>query len=212
MVELSSASVFDRYAERYDAWYARNRLIAESEARAVEALGLKGFGLEIGVGSGWFASRIGVDVGVDPAIEMLRLAKKRGIDVVQGVGELLSFRSNVFDYVLVVVTLCFADNPLALLREAWRVVRREGRIGVCIVPLDTPWGVFYEEKKREGHVFYSVARFYTLSEVIEMLENTGFTVEGYVGVLSYSPFEKPRLEEPRWGLKAGFTCIRAVKP
>jgi len=55
---------------------------------------------------------------------MLRVARRRGIEVVHGVGEFLPFRSCSVDYTLVVVTICFADDPQELLRETARIVRR----------------------------------------------------------------------------------------
>ncbi len=49
---------------------------------------------------------------------MLKLAKERGIQVIQGVGEELPFRDGTFDFVLIVVTFCFVENPVNILREA----------------------------------------------------------------------------------------------
>jgi Methyltransferase domain len=75
---------------------------------------------EIGVGSGRFAAALGVEVGLDPAAAPLALGASRGVRVVQGVGERLPFRSGVFGAVLVIVTVCFADDPAG----AWRGLRR----------------------------------------------------------------------------------------
>ncbi len=74
----------------------------------------------MGVGTGRFAAPLGLRAGVDPAREMLRLAP-RELDLVEGVGEMLLLRSRAFPCVLLVVTLCFVQDPAAVLREAMRV-------------------------------------------------------------------------------------------
>jgi ubiquinone/menaquinone biosynthesis C-methylase UbiE len=54
---------------------------------------------------------------------MLTLAAARGIEVVVGTAEHLSFPSASFDYAPVVTTLCFVDSPAQMLAEAHRVLR-----------------------------------------------------------------------------------------
>ena len=210
-MEHRAISVFDKYSYRYDSWYSRNIVTALNELKAVAALGFSGLGLEIGVGSGWFASRLGVEFGVEPAPSMASMARERGVEVVLSVGEHLPFRSEVFDYVLIIVTLCFVEHPLAVLAEAYRVLRLGGGVGVCIVPRDTPWGEYYSILGERGHPFYSVARFYSLGEVYEMMEKTGFRGLSHIGVLRYGPRDEPVEEEPLAGFKGGFTCIRGYK-
>lgn len=200
--------VFDRLWDRYDAWYKRHRVLAENELRAVQALGLRGRGLEVGVGTGWFASRLGAGYGVDPSPGMLRLAHRRGVEAVLGVGEKLPFRSNVFDYVLLVVTLCFVDEPVAVLAEAARVARPGGAVAACIVPRDSPWGRYYMEKRRVSP-FYAAARFYTVEEVEAMMREAGLAVEAYSSVLRFPPHAEPRPEEPEPSPRGGFVCIKA---
>lgn len=83
-------------------------------------------GLDVGVGTGIFTAEIGVSVGVDLAINMLRIAKNRNVSVVQAAGENLPFRTGIFDYVVMIVTLCFLDDPERVLGEAWRIIRENG--------------------------------------------------------------------------------------
>ena len=140
---------FDRFCEEYDAWYLTDegKLVGESELRAIRELLPGGSGLEVGVGSGFFASKLEVEFGIDPAESCLRMANNRGVKVVRGVGESLPFQENSFDFVLYVVTLCFLGDPSAALGEAWRVLRSNGRVIVCLIPRDSRWGKFYLKKK-----------------------------------------------------------------
>ena len=204
--------VFERLWERYDAWYERNRSIYESEVRAVlAALGGAERVLEIGVGTGRFASRLGVRrlvAGVDPAWGMIRAARGRGVDVAQGVGEKLPFRSDSFDAALLTVTLCFVDDPVAVLRESARVA---ARVASCIVPRDSPWGRLYASKRDSP--FYRVARFYTIGEVAEMYRVAGLEAEGCISTLYARPPGPMHPEEPRMECsgEAGFVCIIGVR-
>lgn len=209
--QLSTAMVFERLWSRYDRWYERNRVIAENELRAVQGLGLRGRGVEVGVGTGWFASRLGVEYGVDPSTAMLRVARRRGVEAVQGVGEALPLRSGSMDYVLLIVTLCFVDDPAAVVEEAARVARRGGSVAACIVPRDSAWGRYYMERRTESP-FYRVARFYTVSEVEDMMREAGLMIDAYSSVLRFPPWGKPVEEEPEPSPRGGFVCVKAVKP
>ncbi len=209
---LSTRIVFETLYDRYDYWYSSKRITAENELRLVrEAVGRDpGTCLEIGVGSGWFASRSGCKFGIDPSLNMLKLAVDRGVEVVQGVGESLPFRDGVFNTVVLIVTLCFVDDPLLVLKESYRVLRPGGRLIVCIVPRDSRWGEHYLSLKSRGHPFYSVARFYTVSEVLSMLTDVGFKTCSVLGVLTYGPLDEERVEEPRkYRGGEGFVCIVA---
>jgi len=64
---IDIVSAFDRDAEDYDLLYREkpSSLIFESEIRALETFGLKGIGIEIGVGTGVFSSRLDVSLGLE---------------------------------------------------------------------------------------------------------------------------------------------------
>ena len=117
-----SYRVFDRLYQRYDSWYERHPLTALNELEAArEALrGAPHPCLEIGVGTGWFASRLGCRYGVDPSLGMLRVARSRGVEVALGRGEALPVARGRLGSALLVVTLCFVEDPLLVLVEAPR--------------------------------------------------------------------------------------------
>lgn len=212
--EMSVTSVFDRNAEEYDNWYCDEpgSLVLESEVKAIQALALEGVGIEVGVGTGVFSSRLGVPFGLDPAVKMLKKAKARGINVFRAVGEFTSLKDRCMDYVLFAFTLCFLNNLQASLQEAWRVLKPRGNIVVGFIAQDSKWGKLYSIKKAEGHRFYKHATFYVRDEIEDALEGGGFKITDRVATLSQGPEDVKTAEEPSKQLdQCGFICIKAVK-
>ena len=109
--------------------------------------GLKPPLLEVGVGTGRFAQALGIEYGVDISSEVLKFAKKREVTVVKGAGEELPFKDKVFGGVFLIVTLCFVDAPLKVLKESARVLRDDGSIILGLILKESPWARFYEEKQ-----------------------------------------------------------------
>jgi len=207
-----SYKVFDEHAKRYDSWYRRNPILFECEAKVIRSLKLQGRGLSIGVGTGILDSQAPIKVGIDPSANMLKYASLRGVSPVRAVGEHLPFKDGSFDFALMVVTLCFLNSPVKALMEANRILRRGGELAVCMVPRDSSWGREYTKKGEAGHIFYSYAHFYTLEEVEQLLKKCHFRVVAVKSTLSYSPNEKPHVEEPAENPEGkGFVCIKAVK-
>lgn len=211
-----TAALFERLAERYDAWYEDpvGRQLFAMELACLRPLlqGTTRPRLEVGVGSGRFAATLGVEVGLDPAREPLGLARARGVRVVQGVGERLPFRDGVFGGVLVVVTLCFADDPQMLLAEARRVLRPGGALVLGELVADSSWGQWYRRRGEAGHSFYSQARFLTAADTKEMLRMAGLRVAAARSTLTQPPTDQPHPEPAVDGAgdRAGFVCLKAV--
>ena len=216
MAGTGTAALFDRLAGRYDAWNdgPAGTAVFPSEAECLRRLlaGLPRPWAEVGTGSGRFAAALGADIGLDPAAGLLALARSRGVRVVRGDGERLPFRDSAFGAVLIVVTLCFADDPAALLAEARRAVRGDGAVILGTVFADSPWGRFYQRKAADGHPFYAAARFLTRSETLALVTGAGLRVRAARSVLYQPPSDTPVPEPPRDGddRAAGFTCWRAV--
>jgi len=178
MSDPNDTNPFDANAEHYDVWFdtPRGRLILESEALCLQPLVTDAFRpwLEVGVGTGRFAQALGVECGIDPSPTMLETAAKRGIDTRQGVGEELPYGDGTFGGVMIVVSLCFVSDPQRVLLEAARVLRRDGRLVLGIIPADSSWGKMYAAKASQGHPIYSHARFFSVAEAVEMAESAGF--------------------------------------
>ncbi|HET6459816.1 MAG TPA: class I SAM-dependent methyltransferase [Syntrophales bacterium] len=210
-------NILDMLTEKYDAWYdsEEGRPLYESELKCLKPRLEHAFTpvLEIGVGTGRFAMHFPNIIGVDPAENALKMAEKRGIKTVHAYGENLPFEDETFGCVLIIATLCFVEDPLKVLKEAKRVLKPDGSIIIGVIPKDSPWGTFYEEKKQQGSSFYSKARFNTFYDIKMMIEASGLIVAGIRSTLLQRPGEPRVIEEPVEGYfrDAGFLCIEAKR-
>jgi ubiquinone/menaquinone biosynthesis C-methylase UbiE len=202
--------VFDRYYKKYDAWYDRNRFAYLSELAALrKVMPREGRGLEIGVGTGRFASALGITMGVDPSQDMIEIAAQRGVTVRQGHGEDLPFWDGAFDYVAAIVSLSFVDNPLKVLQEAWRVLGSNGRLIVGIIDKGSFLGKFYQKKKG---IFYKEAHLFTVQELTDLLRAAGFARFSYYQTIFQLPAKMRSVQKPQRGFgKGGFVVISVYK-
>jgi SAM-dependent methyltransferase len=212
----SDVSPFNDLAQEYDAWFDRDgSLIFFIEVQAFRRLlpSLPKPWLEIGVGSGRFAQALGIEAGIDPSIKLVEMARKRGINGFLGRGEEELFDEESFGMVFLIVTLCFLDLPLEVLKETSRILMPGGKIVLGLVLKESPWGEFYQKKKAQGHRFYKFATFYSFDEVVRLLMQADFFIEKVISALFQKPGEVRRVEEPREGYfpDAGFTIIVAGK-
>ncbi|MDD1744413.1 MAG: class I SAM-dependent methyltransferase [Candidatus Methanoperedens sp.] len=199
---VKSVEIFDRNWKKYEVWFEKNEATYSSELKALKKVIPEGLGLEIGVGSGRFAQPLGAEIGIDLSRNMLKLAKERGIQVIQGVGENLPFKDNTFDFVLIVVTLCFVENPVNVLSEAHRVLKRGGRLIVAEINKDSQLGRLYEAKKEKSE-FYKISTFYSGNEIIGMFDEVGIRyLESYQTLLQPLAFPEMQ-EEPVKGYDGG---------
>ena len=211
--------VFDRYAAEFDAWFGENRALYLSELHALEAAGPKGLVLDLGVGSGIFASRLGTALGVDVSRKVLQLSKRRGLEVLLGDVKHLPVKDGAFDSVIISFTICFVDDAQAMLNEASRVLAGKGRLILGEITLDSGWGRLYAREGKKGHKFYSKAKFLTAKETKNLLSRAGFRIERAFGTVGFAPTEEPQVEEaarvdfgnPSEVGRYGFVCVRAKK-
>ncbi len=205
-----TALPFETLAQRYDAWYEGpvGRVLFPAELACLAPLleELPQPQLEVGVGSGRFARALGVGFGIDPARAPLVLASQRGIRVVQAVGEKLPFPGSAFGAVLLVVTLCFADRPEDLLKEARRVLTKDGGVVIGHIPAESPWGEHYRSLAARGHPFYSHARFLTREDLLATLRRSALQVVRKRRTLLQPPSDAPQPEQAMDGddPRAGF--------
>lgn len=187
----------DQIANSYDNWYdtSKGKRIFEAELECLQKVcpACRGRWLEVGVGTGRFASQMGVKEGSDPSSAMLEIAASRGITTYQGIAEELPFEANRFDGILMVFTLCFIDSPKKSLAQCGRILKDNGQLLVGLIPADSPWGKSYQEKKKQGHPIYSHAHFLTIENIIAIANKFGFKLDESACTLFCKSDELPEI-------------------
>ena len=212
-----SDNPFNRLAQRYDAWFESEQgaPIFAAEVACVRRLleDVPRPWLEVGVGTGRFAEALGVDEGIDPSEPVLEIAARRGVRVRSGQAEALPCEDHSFGGVVMVVTICFVQDPRAALAECARVVTGDGAVIVGLVPADSTWGRLYARQGAEGHAFYSAATFYTCAQIMDLASEAGLRLERAMSCLPNPPEEEVDPSAPPWeGVDeaAGFVAMRFV--
>lgn len=211
-MQREKVQVFDEYWKAYDQWYEEHQAVFRSEIRALQRVTpTSGLGLEIGVGTGRFASSLSVPYGLDPSLNMLKQARERNLQVVQGVGEALPFKTESFHFALIVVTICFVDNPLEVIREAFRILKKKGVLILGIIDRESRWGRF-NEKKASQSPFYKAAHFFSAEEILDFIQKASGKYRESYQTLHQSPPDIQKTEDPRRGYgKGGFVVFKSIK-
>lgn len=201
--------MFQQQSQKYDDWFDKNGNIYRSELNAVKSLIPVGLnGVEIGIGTGRFAKPLGIQLGVEPAGNMARIAESRGIKVIEAKAECLPFPDEIFDYVLMVTAICFFDDVGRAFCEAHRVLEKGGFLVVAFIDKESRLGKLYESRK-EKDSFYRNADFYSVASVEKLLAEAGFSELAHKQTV-YST-ENILYETMNGYGEGGFVVIKAIK-
>jgi len=169
-----AVGIFDHYADDYDKWFDANNEVYSTQAGYLRRYisGTRN-SLEIGVGSGRFASRLGIQHGLDPSPRMLAMARQRGVETVLGMGEFLPYRAGIFDCILMMTVICFMEDVARSFREAFRIIRPGGTLVVAFMEKDGEVARRELTRKPVGQ-FLHHAKFLTADQVMAALTDAGF--------------------------------------
>jgi ubiquinone/menaquinone biosynthesis C-methylase UbiE len=203
---------FERFTNRYEDWFKKNEYAYLSELLGIKKVLPKDKkNIEIGVGSGRFASALGIRVGIDPSKKMLKIALKKGILVIEAVAEDLPFRECSFSFALMITTICFVENINSAFNEAFRILRSKGSLILGFIDKNSSIGKLYQKNKNKN-VFYKVAEFYSVKKVINYLKKTGFKFFEFFQTIFRSLGELDENEPVRKGYGQGsFIVVKATK-
>lgn len=201
---------FDIYTKEYEGWFKENKIVFQSELLALKQLiPSEKEGIEIGIGSGIFAEKLGIKYGIDPSENMLVYARKRNLIVEKGYSENLHYPDNSFDYAVFITSICFIENPGKALKESFRVIKDKGELIIAFIDRESPLGKSLETAKEESK-FYKYARFYSVPEMISLIEMNNFEIAEIIQTLTNMNMHTPENPIKGYG-KGGFVVIKAIK-
>ncbi len=226
-VKPEPVSAFIKEAKDFDYWFDKNRNIFEAEFLAEKELfpGPEN-SVSIGVGSGLFASRLGIKKGVEPSENMAALARDRGIDVKIGRAEDIPYENESFKTVLLSTVLSYCIDPLKALRESYRILKKDGYILVSFLSREGSYSMLYDLARLEQKFdpdrspehpyplkFIKGANWMSIENVKKMLTETKFTDLEFVQTLTRHPrYSNDEIEKPIPGYQKGdYIVIRARK-
>ncbi len=167
---------FDREVEEYEEWFKTNDKLLASELAAIkEIIPTSGKGIEIGVGTGIFASRLNIRDGLEPSEKMVAEAMKKGINVFHGVAENIPVDEGSYQFALMVTVDCFLDNVFKTFSEVYRILVNDGVFIIAFLDKATSLGQLYE-KNKHLHRSYQHANFHTSAEIVSILITAGFEI------------------------------------
>ena len=206
-------SPFDEFSYEYDEWFDEHPYAFHSEIEAIRRfIPGHGIGVEIGVGTGRFASQLGITIGIEPSEAMVSIARSRGIVVLKAFAEQLPFDDNHFDFALMVTTLCFVENPEKALNETLRILKPGGDFILGFIDRESLLGKLYESMKNTNK-FYRQAHFYSTSEVMQILQQTGFINPNTCQTIFTNPETITKSNPVYEGYGEGaFVVINTIKP
>lgn len=173
---MTQKNVFDNNVDKYENWFKKNNLILHSEISAIKQL-IPDFekGIEIGTGTGIFASQLDIKDGIEPSLEMCKKAEDRGINIINGTAENLPISKDTYQFALMVTVDCFLQNILQAFKEINRILSNNGYFIIAFIDRETTLGHMYNKRKAADE-FYSDANFHSAKEIIALLEEAGFEI------------------------------------
>ena len=228
---MSTPTSFDLFANDYDAWFAENQELLESEVRLLAHVwpeeARRGRALSVGCGTGLFEAilrrdhGIAITHGIEPAEGMAAIARQRDMEVALGTAEEADFGSGAFSLLMFNGSTSYVRDLAAVFDRAHRALRPGGHVLVVDVPRESGFGLLYclagqlgtwDHPLLRGAAprspypmpFVQAATWHTTAERIEALHEAGFEVVRTAQTLTTHPVRAgEEVEAPRDGHESG---------
>lgn len=170
--------VFEEFADDYDRWFEehKDKYLAELARIRNIVPAPDSRSIEVGVGSGRFAGPLGITIGIEPSGRLGRMARNRGIEIIQGRVESLPLREGSCSSVLFITVVCFLDDVEPSFGELYRVLTPGGFLVLAFIERGGAIHQKYLDEGGKGR-FLSRARFYSREEIYKSLGQAGFVTE-----------------------------------
>lgn len=173
---MQEDNLFDTEVEEYEEWFQTNAKLLDSEVEAIKQLiPISGNGIEIGVGTGIFASHLGIRDGVEPFDKMAIEAAKKGVNIIHGTAEKIPVDDGSYQFALMVTVDCFLKDVSKAFSEVHRILVNDGIFIIAFLDKATLLGQLYE-KNKHMHKSYKNANFHSSEEMSELLNKAGFEI------------------------------------
>ena len=182
----AGAAAYDRLSGRWSRLYVPTLLTEASVVTGHRVLDVATGTGEAAALAAAFVGSTGRVVGIDVSAPMLRVAAskivRQSVSLFLMDGQALAFKDETFDAVVCQLGLMFMPDPATALRDWARVLRRRGRVSVCVwaepehVPL---FGILMDELSRyfpeERRLLYQPSVLADANTLEELLNGAGLT-------------------------------------
>ncbi len=187
--KYSETNPFETKSDEYDHWYDTHASLYEKELEFIRPFvrDEEGRILEIGCGSGRFASPLALSIGVEPSGPLSQMAYQRGVPVIQAIGEYLPFQDNVMIQIFLITVIGFLASPTDVLKEIRRTLHSSGSVIIVDIDRESELGQKYQRTIKSS-TFLSHARLYSPQEICSLLQEHGYRIstirrgEGLFGI------------------------------
>ncbi|MDE6239450.1 MAG: class I SAM-dependent methyltransferase [Muribaculaceae bacterium] len=219
---------FDEHTSKYDAWFMDNTNVLLSEARLVaQTLAGSESILSVGCGSGLFEKILrddfGINItdGIEPALGMAEIARKRGMNVIVTTAEDADFGAGRYDTLLFNGSPSYISDLQPIVEKAFDNLPEGGRLILIDVPKESGYGMMYNLAKATGSwdhpllkgvapanpypiELVNAANWRTSAEKIKAMQSAGFkNIEAWQTLTTHPLMSDIEAEYPSKGADKG---------
>jgi hypothetical protein len=146
--------------------------------------------------------------------DSLRASGEKGMNLASEKEEAIPLSAGKIGSLFILMSPCPSRCLKRLLKEAHRVLKREGRILIGFIPRSSSWGKFYFTQKKWGpSLYHRRLRPHSLKEMEHRVMQAGFSLQGISSTLFQQPGKLKVVENPMVGYhpQAGYLVLIGEK-